>query len=188
MKKLIIVIYLAGSIGMAGCYGWLATKPDGSLDQTTIGQIGYDNYWQYWNGDSVSALHEVELEAWDYNRDNYLRFCGGLWPRGYVLVSENDMTLSTRVDLNNYLNNIETPEAAMAYVYATNCYLSNNFASYHQFVNPQPDGYLVGVIAYNFIGCGNHAHRQLEYLVTKDVQITLQKDTKLDWGENYCGD
>jgi|GEM_PF-3262379 len=180
-------------IGLAGCDRTrLAERPDGSVgDQTVIAQIGYDNYWQHLTSDDGSAFTETELEADDYNWDNYLRLCGGLWPRGFVLMkhtAEGDLTVSAQTEFLSHLGQIESPEEAMAYIYATNCYLSPAFGEVKQFVNRTEDGFEVGVIQYNFIGCGNHAHTQKLFAVKPTGAWELVKEVKLERGEEFCGD
>ena len=173
----------------AGCVPSKVQKPDGSIpDQSVVLQINQDNYWQYLTNADDGKFQEIELEASDYNWDNYLRLCGGLWPRGYVLIDEYDQTISQQTELPAHLNNIKSPEEAIAYIYATNCYLSPEFGRYRQFVNKLDDGYLVSVIAYNFIGCGNHAHRQLNFSLKPTGEWHLLSDIKLEKGEEFCGD
>jgi len=190
MNKIFLCL---GVIWLAGCtLPSLPKEADGSIeDQSVISQINYDNYIEYLTSDDGSGFGEAELVADDYNWDNYLRLCGGLWPRGYVLVkheAEGDLTVSAQTELLAHLGQIETAEEAMAYMYATNCYLSPTFGRYTQFVNKNENDFDVAVIQYNPIGCGRHAHTQKVFRVKPTGAWELVREVRLELGEDYCGD
>lgn len=176
---------------LSGCQNIEIIYPNDSVpDQTKIEQINYDNYWQYFSDQNNHQWHEVELraETREQREDDYLRFCGGLWAYGYNLVNENDQTINTLAALAETIKPIDTAEEAMAYVYADNCWLVPSFGEQKQLVRKVDDKWMVSVINYNFIGCGNHAHVRLTFEIDQNGKINLLEDTRLEKGEDFCGD
>ncbi len=186
-----ILLLLFALIGFGGCY-YPVAGPDGSVsNQNTIRQINEDNYAKYLfstnDANFQDAIIDINFENNDAN-DEYLKTCGGLLPQGHVLTDEQDQTIASKTDLLSKIVPIQTPEQAMAYVYATSCYLNPSFLTQYQFVNKNTTGYLVSVIRYNPIGCGRHAHTRLFFDVTYNGEISLVKTQVLEWGSEYCGD
>ncbi len=178
---------------LVGCLVTTPTKPDGSIaDQTKIKTIDYTNYWQFIKTADGKDLQEAEIklsyEERRFGDDKYLRVCGGLRPQYYVLTTEDDQTIANPEELKKTIGKIKSPEEAVGFLYATNCGLSNKFESQNQFVNRTDKGYLVSLIYYNWFGCGDHAHTSREYLLDESGKYKLEKEVKLERGEEFCGD
>lgn len=191
MKKYFLIVLLF-CLFLLGCNP-PAAKPDGSIsNQSAIQTIDYDNYWQYLKTSDGKSLKEVKLnddfDGQRFDRDQYLRVCGGLLPQYYVLVDENDQTVASQEKLMQVMEKIKTPEEAVAYLYSSNCGLLKQFNSEIQFVNKTENGYLVSAIYYNWFGCGIHAHARKEFSVQETGEIKALKQTKLEFGKEFCGD
>lgn len=163
---------------------------DGSVpNQQIIEQINYTNYWNYLIGPGGERVTEQELDRKELSRElQYLKRCGGLAPRIYILRSEHSMVINSREKLLSFLSSINTPEEAVAYLYAVQCGLSNTFGDRKQFVNKTTDGYTVGIIVYNQFGCGWHRHKQVVYSVTNKGTIQELATKDLEIGMNACVD
>lgn len=181
------VISLA--IGILLYRQYVPTRPDGAYDQTKIQSITYANYWVYMTGEDDEALREVtDMNAFYDMDDEYLRSCGGIAHAGYYLETSSGDEIRTQDELMDYLGKIDSPEDAIAYIYAIKCDIADRYGDERQFVNKHEDGYLVSVISFNTFGCGNHSNKRIDFLVEENGDYRELKRVKLERGEEYCAD
>lgn len=187
ITKITTILSLLAILSLPACTP-TTIKPDGSVsDQSVIQQINQENYWQYFETEDGSKLKEVVFARTE-KPAAYLRSCGGLSPQFFVLTDEKDQTIATKDAFLKKINHLKNPAEAVAYLYATQCGISNSFGNAKQFVNITPDGYQVAVIHYSFFGCGVHTHRQRVFSVTLNGEVKMLQETKLEAGKEFCGD
>lgn len=169
------------------------TKPDETAVKykETIKRISHANYWEYLKSKTGEGVTENSEEI-AYNGENTspdaIRRCGGISAYAYYLVTNNGEELRTRQDLLSFLGEINSPDEAIAYMYAISCNIKNSFDKEEQFVNVVNDGYLVSTLYYPRFGCGIHAHHRIEFVVQPNGDYKELKYIRLEDGVNMCVD
>lgn len=174
-------------------------RPDGSVvDRDAVESIDQNNYYEYLESPDGRKLEEVlyeEMKSYDEGyseeemrliEENSIRRCGGLAGVYYQLrVKDSGEIVKNDAELIDFLDGINSPEQAIAYLYATHygCSMMPEYNGQRQFVKiGEGDSYIVRTIYKPVFGCGRHQTASLLIFVDGGGKVGVLDQAALDFG------